>query len=109
MARHKDTPRIAALTEALTSGALTSRFTDQDCQAFDTFALARTRRYPMLLDGQHKECEAFVDPADPHESAQDAPQAARCPLLFQVRDGGRALTGCWPSAGWMLMISSALG
>ena len=53
VARRKDTPRIAALTEALASGTLTSRFTDQDCQALDSFALARTRRYPLFFAAKH--------------------------------------------------------
>jgi hypothetical protein len=53
VARRKDTPRIAALTEALASGTLTSRFTDQDCQALDTFARARTRRYPLFFAAKH--------------------------------------------------------
>jgi hypothetical protein len=47
--RQKDAPRIAALTQALASGALTSRFTAQDYQAFDTFMLARRRRYPLFF------------------------------------------------------------
>ena len=32
---------------------LTSRFTNQDCQAFDTFARARTRRYPLFFAAKH--------------------------------------------------------
>jgi hypothetical protein len=47
--RRKDAPRIAALAEALASGTLTSRFTDQDCQAFDSFIRARHRRYPLFF------------------------------------------------------------
>jgi hypothetical protein len=47
--RRKDAPRIAALTGALTSGTLTSRFTGQDCQVFDAFLLARRRRYPLFF------------------------------------------------------------
>ena len=49
VARRKDTPRIAALAEALASGSLASRFTDQDCMAFGSFRLARTRRYPLFF------------------------------------------------------------
>jgi hypothetical protein len=49
VARRRDAPRIAALTEALASGALISRFTDQDCQAFGSFMLARRRRYPLFF------------------------------------------------------------
>lgn len=45
--RRKDAPRIAALAQALASCTLTSRLTDQDCQAFGTFRLARHRRYPL--------------------------------------------------------------
>jgi hypothetical protein len=47
--RRKDAPRIAALTQALAAGTLTSRFTGQDCQAFGSFMLARRRRYPLFF------------------------------------------------------------
>jgi len=47
--RRKGALRITALTEALASGTLTSRFTSQDCQAFGAFLLARRRRYPLFF------------------------------------------------------------
>lgn len=43
--RRKDRPRITALAQAIGSGETASRFTDQDCKAFTSFMLARTRRY----------------------------------------------------------------
>jgi len=49
VARRKDAPRIAALTEGLASGTLASRFTDQDCQPLESFMLARTRRHPLFF------------------------------------------------------------
>src|SRR5215469_7434861 len=39
-------PRTTALTDALASGALASRFADRDCEAFTSFMTARRRRYP---------------------------------------------------------------
>jgi hypothetical protein len=43
--RRKDRPRITALAQAIASGTVATKFTDQDCQAFTSFMLARTRRY----------------------------------------------------------------
>jgi hypothetical protein len=43
--RRKDAPRIAALAQVIASGTGPSRFSDQECQAFTSFMLARTRRY----------------------------------------------------------------
>ena len=53
VARRKDVPRIAALDAALASGALASRFTSQDCQAFVGFMAARRRRYPVFFAAKH--------------------------------------------------------
>jgi hypothetical protein len=53
VARRKDVPRIAALTDALASGALASQFTNQDCQAFARFVTARRRRYPVFFAAKH--------------------------------------------------------
>jgi hypothetical protein len=47
--RRKDVPRITALTAALTSGALASRFDDHDCEAFTSFMAARRCRYPLFF------------------------------------------------------------
>jgi hypothetical protein len=47
--RCKDAPRIAALAEGLLSGALTSRFTDEDCEAIAVFTAARRQRYPLYI------------------------------------------------------------
>ncbi|MGH3265267.1 MAG: hypothetical protein ACRDNS_25105, partial [Trebonia sp.] len=47
--RRKDAPRIAALTDGLLSGALASRFTDQDCEVITVFAVARRQRYPLFI------------------------------------------------------------
>jgi hypothetical protein len=49
VARRRDTARIAALTEALATGTLTSRFTDQDFEAFGSFTVARHHRYPLFF------------------------------------------------------------
>jgi hypothetical protein len=49
VARRKDAPRISALTVALAAGSLNSRFTDQECQAFVTFLVARRRRHPLFF------------------------------------------------------------
>lgn len=47
--RQKDVPMIAGLVEVIASGAVASRFTDQDCQVFGNFMLARKRRYPLFF------------------------------------------------------------
>lgn len=47
--RRKDVPRTTALTAALASGALASRFDDHDCEAFTSFMTARRRRYPLFF------------------------------------------------------------
>lgn len=47
--RRKDAPRITGLAEAIASGAATSRFTEQDCQVFASFMLARNHRYPLFF------------------------------------------------------------
>ena len=49
VARRKDVPRTTALTDALASGALASRFADHDCEAFTSFMTARRRRYPLCF------------------------------------------------------------
>lgn len=53
VARRKDVPRIAALADALASGALASRFTNRDCQPFARFVTARRRRYPVFFAAKH--------------------------------------------------------
>jgi hypothetical protein len=52
-ARRKDASRIAALTAALASGTLASRFTDCDCRAFAAFRTARRRRHPVFFAAKH--------------------------------------------------------
>lgn len=52
-ARRKDAPRIAALTAALASGTLASRFTGNDCQGFAAFRAARRRRHPAFFAAKH--------------------------------------------------------
>ena len=44
---------IAALTAALASGALASRFTGNDCQGFAAFRAARRRRHPLFFAAKH--------------------------------------------------------
>ena len=41
------------LADALASGALASRFTNQDCQSFARFVTARRRRYPVFFAAKH--------------------------------------------------------
>lgn len=67
VARRKDAPRIAALTEALASGTLTTRFTDQDSQAFDSFMLAGHRRYPLFFAAK-RAWVALIDALPPRAS-----------------------------------------
>jgi hypothetical protein len=49
VARRKDVPRTTALTAALASGTLASRFADHECGAFTCFMKARRRRYPLFF------------------------------------------------------------
>jgi hypothetical protein len=49
VARQKDVPRITGLVEVIASGSAASRFTDQDCQVFGSFMLARKRQYPLFF------------------------------------------------------------
>jgi len=51
--RRKDAPRITGVADALTSGAIASRFSDQDYRAFVRFMLARHRRYPLFFAAKH--------------------------------------------------------
>jgi hypothetical protein len=54
--RRKDVPRTTALTAALSSGALASRFDDYDCGAFTSFMTARSRRYLLFFAVKRSWC-----------------------------------------------------
>ena len=47
--RRKDAPRITGLAQAIAAGSAPSRFTEQDCQVFGSFMLARNRRYRFFF------------------------------------------------------------
>lgn len=47
--RRKDAPWIAGLVQVIASGSVVSRFTEEDCQVFSSFMLARRRRYPFFF------------------------------------------------------------
>ncbi|MGH3233478.1 MAG: hypothetical protein ACRDOH_09530, partial [Streptosporangiaceae bacterium] len=79
VARLKDAPRIAALAEALATGTLISRFTDQDYQAFGSYMLARTRRYPLLFAAK-RAWVMLTDALPSHGKPCRPPAAARTSL-----------------------------
>lgn len=47
--RPKDVPKMIRLAEAIGSGRAVSRHTEQDCEVFDRFMLARKRQSPMFI------------------------------------------------------------
>src|SRR5579859_7037985 len=51
--RRRDTPRIAGLARAVSTGESASRFADADGQAFVTFRKSRRRRYPLFFAAKY--------------------------------------------------------
>lgn len=47
--RQKDVPKMIRLAEAIGRGRAVSRHTEQDCEVFDRFMLARKRQSPMFI------------------------------------------------------------
>lgn len=101
VARRKDALRITALTEGLATGTLASRFTDQECQAFGSFMLARRRRY-RLFSAAKRAWVMFTDALPPRASqALTHHVQLRANAVFRVlnRRQGRRLRGCQGQAG----------
>ena len=101
LTRRKDAPRITALTEALATGTLASRFTGQEYQAFGSFMLARRRRYP-LFSAAKRAWVMFTDALPPRASqALTHHVQLRANAVFRMlnRRQGRRLRRCHRQAG----------